>query len=32
MWDVDGVVDVIDRLGQRRPVTHTEPAPPPQAS
>ncbi len=32
MWDVDGVVDVIDRLGQSQPVTHPESAPPPQAS
>jgi CBS domain-containing protein len=32
MWDVDGVVDVIDRLGQPLPVTHTESAPPAQAS
>jgi len=28
MWDVDGVVDIIDRLGQRQPATHTAPAPP----
>jgi CBS domain-containing protein len=28
MWDVDGVVDIIDRLGQ--PVTQTQPAPPAQ--
>jgi CBS domain-containing protein len=28
MWDVDGVVDIIDRLGQ--PVTHTRSAPPAQ--
>ena len=32
MWDVNGVVDVIDRLGQSQPVTHPESAPPPQAS
>ena len=32
MWDVDGVVDIIDRLGQPQPVTHTEAAPPAQAS
>jgi CBS domain-containing protein len=32
MWDVDGVVDIIDRLGQPQPVTHPESAPPPQAS
>jgi CBS domain-containing protein len=32
MWDVDGVVDIIDRLGQPQPVTRTEPAPPSQAS
>ena len=25
MWDVDGVVDVIDRLGQPLPVTHPGP-------
>src|SRR6185437_10777541 len=34
MWDVDGVVDIIDiidRLGQRQPATHTAPAPPVQA-
>ena len=28
MWDVNGVVDIIDRLGQPLPVTHTESAPP----
>jgi CBS domain-containing protein len=28
MWDVDGVVDVIDRLGQPHPVPHAESAPP----
>jgi CBS domain-containing protein len=27
MWDVDGVVDVIDRLGQPLPVTHPGSAP-----
>ena len=27
MWDVDGVVDVVDRLGQSQPVIHTEAAP-----
>ena len=35
MWDVDGVVDIIDiidRLGQRQPATHTAPAPPVQAN
>jgi CBS domain-containing protein len=31
MWDVDGVVDVIDRLGQPKPVTQAEAAPPEQA-
>ncbi|HEX7165099.1 MAG TPA: CBS domain-containing protein [Trebonia sp.] len=30
MWDVDGVVDVIDRLGE--PVTHQQSAPPVQTS
>ena len=30
MWDVDGVVDIIDRLGQPRPVTPAEAAPPAQ--
>ena len=29
-WDVDGVVGVIDRLGQPQPVIHTQAAPPPQ--
>lgn len=28
VWDVDGVVDVVDRLGQPRPVTHAEATPP----
>src|SRR5487761_28133 len=28
MWDVDGVVDIIDRLGQSQPVTHTQSPPP----
>jgi CBS domain-containing protein len=32
MWDVDGVVDIIDRLGQRQPGAHTDPAPPVQAN
>jgi|ERR1700761_243233 len=32
MWDVDGVVDIIDRLGQRQPGTRTESAPPDKAS
>ena len=27
VWDVDGVVDVVDRLGQPRPVTHAEATP-----
>jgi len=31
MWDVDGVIDVIDRLGQPLPVTHRGSAPPAQA-
>ncbi len=31
VWDVDGVVDVVDRLGQPRPVTHAEATPPEQA-
>jgi CBS domain-containing protein len=33
MWDVDGVVDIIDRLGQSQPATyaHTQSAPPAQA-
>jgi CBS domain-containing protein len=31
MWDVDGVVDVVDRLGQSQPVTHREAAQPKQA-
>ena len=30
MWDVDGVVDIIDRLGQSQPVTHTQSPPPAQ--
>jgi len=30
MWDVDGVVDIIDRLGE--PVTRQQSAPPVQAS
>jgi CBS domain-containing protein len=30
MWDVDGVVDIIDRLGE--PVTRPQPAPPARAS
>jgi len=32
MWDVDGVVDIVDRLGQAQPVTHTEAASSPQTS
>ena len=32
MWDVDGVVDVIDRLGQPLPVPRPRAAPPAQAS
>lgn len=32
MWDVDGVVDIIDRLGQPQPVTPTEAAPRAQES
>ena len=32
MWDVDGVVDIIDKLGQPRPVPRTPAAPPAQAS
>lgn len=32
MWDVDGVVDVIDRLGQAEPVTSTQSAPPDEAT
>jgi CBS domain-containing protein len=28
LWDVDGVVDIVDRLGQPQPATHTEAAPP----
>jgi len=31
MWDVDGVVDIVDRLGQPQYVPHTEAAPPAQA-
>jgi CBS domain-containing protein len=31
MWDVDGVVDIIDRLGQSQPAPHTQSAPPAQA-
>ena len=31
VWDVDGVVDVVDRLGQPQPVTHAEAAPLEQA-
>ncbi len=31
MWDVDGVVDFVDQLGQPEPVTHREAAPPKQA-
>ena len=31
MWDVDGVVDIVDRLGQSQPVTRTEPLPPAEA-
>ena len=31
MWDVDGVVDIVDRLGQPKPVTHAEATPPMQA-
>jgi CBS domain-containing protein len=31
MWDVDGVVDIIDRLGRSQPVT-TEPTTPAEAS
>jgi CBS domain-containing protein len=32
MWDVDGVVDIIDRLGQPQPANRTGSAPPAQAS
>jgi CBS domain-containing protein len=32
MWDVDGVVDIIDRLGQPQPVTYAGTPPPAQAS
>jgi CBS domain-containing protein len=32
MWDVDGVVDIIDRLGQSQPVTHTQSPSPAQES
>ncbi len=32
MWDVDGVVDIIDRLGQSRSAARAESAPPAQAS
>jgi CBS domain-containing protein len=32
MWDVDGVVDIIDRLGQPQPVTQAADAPPARAS
>ena len=32
MWDVDGVVDIIDRLGQPQPVSYAETPPPAQAS
>jgi CBS domain-containing protein len=32
MWDVDGVVDIVDHLGQAHPLTTTENAPPAQAS
>lgn len=32
MWDVDGVVDVVDRLGQSQPASRPQPAPPAQAS
>jgi CBS domain-containing protein len=32
MWDVDGVVDIIDQLGQTEPATHPAGAPPAQAS
>lgn len=31
MWDVDGVVDIIDRLGQSPPASRPEAAPSPQA-
>jgi CBS domain-containing protein len=31
VWDVDGVVDVVDRLGQPQPVTHAEAVTPGQA-
>jgi CBS domain-containing protein len=32
LWDVDGVVDIIDHLGQPQPFTPAESAPPAQAS
>jgi CBS domain-containing protein len=32
LWDVDGVVDIIDRIGQPQSVTRTAPVPPAQAS
>ena len=32
MWDVDGVVDIVDRLGQPQPAAHPAGAPPAQAS
>jgi hypothetical protein len=32
IWDVDGVADIIDRLGQPQSVTHPEAAPPKPAS
>jgi len=32
MWDVDGVVDIIDRLGRPEPATQAEAVPPAQAS
>jgi hypothetical protein len=31
MWDVDGVVDIVDQLGQPQSATHREAAPPKQA-
>jgi CBS domain-containing protein len=30
MWDVDGVVDIIDRLGHHEPVTHAADGAPPE--
>jgi hypothetical protein len=31
MWDVDGVVDIIDRLGEPRPAAAAQATPPTQA-